>query len=179
MCYANTAFYNDTLNKCNLTMDKYYLENTWIGNGTESFCNDPKALYEEMTWGNWMFENIDLIDRSAYYYDFQGHESNFEFRDDSIDDYGRSGRCTTFNIPRNIDIWAIEIKILANVTLFMHTPNNYLARDSTKVSASFGEWLQLHLDHELFEMKSSYDNVCGNYDNGRDDCIYKNINNVS
>ena len=82
ICYDKTDFYEDTLVQCNLTNDLYYKGNIWIGNGTKSFCEDPRLLYEEMTQGEVIFDQIELTDQNSNVIVYDGTEENFQFKDD-------------------------------------------------------------------------------------------------
>ena len=95
ICPLYETDFSNILEKCNLTYELYFSDGIWHqthqNDDFESFCSDPKELYQKMT--NASFEDFEM-----WYVSFDNGIYNLaeEF---NYKDYVEFGRCLTFIYP--------------------------------------------------------------------------------
>ena len=166
------------LKNCNLTTEDYFQNNIWIGNGTESYCNDPAELFEtlkegvqSMIYGAIMF-GFSELNNDIIYID---NETFWEAKE-QLD----FGVCFTFNIPKHQDIWKIDFFLDKSESLIaiFSPPKNFIATfDRHLKILRPGYLLYINMEHEVSKVLDLNGQRCTE-ELQRDDCVYEYLHKV-
>ena len=162
------AFYLETLKKCNLTPNEYRWDEIWTGNGTEDFCNDPSALYEEMTKDP--FNSVV----SAVTVNLNFNLTAYTTKDDWV-----NGRCYEFELPKDTKITTMEFRFWNSAYVYIHSPGSFHGTDYWDIQVLIGKVIFVNILHEVFEVLDFDGQPCKKYPNGRDKCIDDKIHEIS
>ena len=162
------SFYEPTLKKCNLSSDEYRGHDKWVGNGTEDFCKDPLALYEEMTKDP--FKSIVSAVSVNYEYNLTTYATK--------DDKG-NGRCYEFELPKNTKIAQLEFWFLNHAYVYIHSPGSFYGTDYKGLQVLIGKEIAIDIMHEVFEVLDFDGQPCKKYPEGRDKCLDDKIHELS
>ena len=173
ICYGNSfekqQIYDNTLAKCNLTHDQYFIWNIWVGNGTEDFCSDPAKLYDKMTGERQTI--IDMIQLTSFGQNIVGKDEYFQL----VDVW--TGRCFSFKMIPDTPMTQWNGWFHEDAKIYVHMPGNFFGSADSKLEIDMKRFLNVNakVEYEIFEALDFDGKPCKNYFNGRDDCIHDAI----
>ena len=166
------SFYAETLKKCNLTADDYRIGLVWGGSGEHEFCQDPEKLYEEMTGDPYdlLISDITGMNETDW--------MQLSYR--SMDDQW-SGRCFTYETPKDTQVIMIEAWFWNDADIFVHRQGSFYDDDYKLFSLMRGQSVVVSVMHEVFEVLDFDGQPCKKYLFGqdRDECILDKIHEES
>ena len=163
--------YNETLNKCNLTVTNFYDEYKWIGNGYEDYCSDPAKLYRRMTKGRFsVLSDVWVSDDTD---EMVAKDINFQFKDNLWD-----GRCYTYEAPHEAEMIMWKGWVHKEAHVYIHTPGSFFWSDYKEFMLPLDMDITIDVMHEVFNVLEFDGEACENYMFGRDQCLHKFIHEV-
>ena len=168
--YNENPDYKEALDKCNLSHDEYFNQAKWIGSGSESYCQNPKELYEQiMGKFDTLVNNVAIMVEGGQV--FLNSTSDFQAVDRQ--ENGRFGRCFSFEMPQNTRISNLLVETNDGIEVRFHSPGNFYNEDNRYTHVRTDNQEDIDLIHEVFEVLDYEGEPCMNYPNGssRDTCI--------
>ena len=162
----------NTLKKCNLTLEDLQ-SGKWFGVGNESYCEDPKELYNMIMGTTDLIEYSTIMVRSK-----DGKALDYELI--TRHDFGLGVNCVTLSI-NSTDLFKVMIYTFVNATIKIGTPGDFYGdSETTNIILDNGVSKGVKIKHELFEVLDFDGEECVHYgENSRDDCIMKKIHDES
>ena len=125
-------------------------ETKWIGNGTESHCQNASALFEAISPEPKGF--IETIAVTYYNQDLGNSdflESKYWIAKDDI----KFGRCFTFNPQSEEPIQGIFLTTHYKTRVFIHTPGNFFTLDTLDINLEMNKVQVIaNLDYEAYDL---------------------------
>ena len=163
---GTSKLFSNKLEKCGLTMQKYLLEQQWVGNDS---CPDPKEIYLEGVG------NVSNLVQYVKIEDFDGKESNLEITNEQLiqfKDITKYMRCFTLNLPRKIEINEVEVKFMANAVVFIHSHGSSLDHDwKMKLKLNGNKFITSDIMYDSFQVLDFDGKVCKQYESSRYNCM--------
>ena len=167
----NNRVHVPVLQACNLTRQQYFKESIWIGNGSESFCNDPKMLFSQLV------ENAKSIIEDSMILGFNILDSEYIFGIDEkfwdVKEDFYNGICFTFKVPRNREVWTLifELGVGKEALVAFSPPNDLIGTYDAHTKLLFPDHiLEINMEHEVSSVLDLDGEVCTD-DLKRDDCV--------
>ena len=168
ICPLYESDFVSILEKCNLTHAEYFTDGIWRADGFESFCNDPKELFNKLS--NSTFEDFKM-----WYVSFDDGEY-YVAEDFKYKEIGDFGRCLTFIYPENRGaMW--ELSMSSNQSgfqVFISTPGYFISTEYHSVLLEPNFDLTVKVNREVMEVLDYEGQPCVTTQN-RDACIYDYI----
>ena len=178
VCYTNKIWrmnYYETLAKCNITWKEYIYDGKYAscaGEGNEDFCTNPATLYEKLAG------NLTSLVESVRHYTsdltkWDEITNDFTYTNTEIINWGSginyaSGRCLTYQVPKNIPVHLLFIKTSRDARIYIHSPNGFYDNDSKSMVLKKGTSVTMYVKHDVLDFNGE---SCQIYLNGRDSCV--------
>lgn len=167
--YFANPDYQEVLGKCNLSPAEYFDQAKWIGTGSESYCQTPAQLYEQII-GSFatLIDNIPIMTKNGRVF----LNSTEHFKPVDRQDLGKRGSCFTFEIPQNTRIANMLIVGNDHIDIKFSSPGNYYNEDNRYYQIAPESEADIDLNHEVFEVLDYEGEPCINSaEYSRDKCI--------
>ena len=166
------SFHEETLKKCNLTLDDYKHSHIWVGDGSEDFCKDPLKLYEEMTKDPFNSIITDVVMVGMNYDSF--NPTTYVTKDSKW-----NGRCYEFEVPKDTKITFMVFWLSKDALVYIHSPGSFHGANYKEFAVLLGKQIEIDVMHEVFEVLDFDQQQCETYPDGRDKCIDEKVYELS
>ena len=167
--YFENPDYQEALGKCNLSPTEYFDEAKWVGTGSESYCQNPAELYEQVV-GSFatLIDNIPIMVKNNMIF----LNSTEHFKPVDRQDLFKHGSCFTFEMPQNVRIANMLIVGNDHIDIKFSSPGNYYNEDNRYYHISPENQADIDLNHEVFEVLDYEGEQCmDSAEYSRDDCV--------
>ena len=174
-CDSDFTRFEEELKKCNLTKHQYRYEFKWQASNGPEHCRDPQKLFFDITGKvTDIIRKIDIIGSKNDVTELNIEDPKLFER--KIYDYIKYSRCFSLNLPPNIEIRKLVINFYKKIDIFILSSKSSLYIDkSTIMGLNGNEFIETGVLYDTFQVMDLDGQPCGEYENGRDDCLHDEI----